>query len=172
MADLFAADPALVSPSGSPQRVPQYTLVVSDEISGGWRRGAVIRDSVSPHFYVRSLSVYWPFILARPRPSLRQKAVIVPPDKLSPARTTPSTKLVVNWDWQPRGDATEELSFYVRCRGPLLFWPKRRLALHLGLKQLAPPHRRYPLKLVMQSIDWRPQVQGADGALHLFTGRR
>lgn len=173
MAELFAADPALQARPGSPLRLPRYFLAVSNEDDGGWRSAAIIRDAASPHFFLRSVTVYWPFVVARPRPSSRQNEVIVPPERLSPARTTPAQKLVVNWDWQPRdGGAAEELNFFVRCRGPLLFWPKRRLALHLGLKQQAPPNRRYPLKLVTPPIDWRPQTESASDPLHLFTGHR
>lgn len=153
MSELFVPDPSVAT---DPElRVPSFSLVVSAESTGGWRSAAVVRDVASPAYYLRSISVSWPFIIARPRPSTRQRERRFRPDQLSPARTSPVRKLVVNWGWQPVDGATEQLRFYVRRLGPMWLWPNRRLSVRLRVKQQAPPQRRYLLEVSSEPIDWR-----------------
>lgn len=164
MAELFAADPVLTPPRGSAWGIPNFALVISEEVSGGWRSGAIIRDALSPAFYLRSISVPWSFVLARPWPSTRQSPIAFRRDQMSPARTSPARKLVVNWGWQPRDETTEQLTFFVRYQGPLWFWPTRKLAVRLGLKQQTPPRWRHTLSLMSEPIDWRPRRLDAAAA--------
>lgn len=156
MAELFAGDPALAGPAGASQPAPNYALLVSEELSAGWHSAVIVRDAASPYFFVRSIAASWPFVLARPRPSTRQSEVAYPREQMSPMRTTPSQKLVVNWNWEVIEGTIEHLAFFVRCRGPYFFRPKRKLIVRLGLKEQVPPQRRYSLRLVGAPIDWRP----------------
>lgn len=154
MAELFSADPAL---SGSPDfRVPHFTLVISPESIGGWHAAAIVRKAASPAFFLRSISTPWPFVVARPKPSTRQSGLTFRPDELSPVRSSPMQKLAVNWAWEQADNDTEQLRFYVRRRGMLWLWPKRRLAVRLGLKHHLAPDRRVAVQLRSELIDWRP----------------
>ena len=153
MAELFSADPALAA---SPDfRLPHFTLVVSPESTGGWHAAAIVRKAASPAFFLRSISAPWPFVVARPKPSTRQSGFIFRPDELSPVRSSPMQKLAVNWGWEQAAHDTEQLRFYVRRRGILWPWPKRRLPVRLGLKHHLAPQRRVVVQVRSDLIDWR-----------------
>ena len=96
-----------------------------------------------------------PFVIARPVRSNRLSNAVVSPEELSPARTSPSRRLVVSWAWERRKDGIDQLRFYVKCKGPFLFWPRRKLALRVQLKVLAQPRRQIALEVTSGIIDWR-----------------
>ena len=153
MAKLFVADPRLANdPSLG---LPRFALVVSAAATGGWHMAALVREAANPEFYLRSIAVPWAFMIARPAPSTRQNDAPVRPADLSPARTSPARKLVVNWGWQRVDPATEQLQFYVRRVGPLWVSPKRPLKLRLRLKEQQPPQRRFVTSVSSKPIDWR-----------------
>lgn len=81
-------------------KVPEFAVVVSDMTSDGWHMAAVLGESSNPDFYVRAVTVRWPFLIARPARSNRTTEKAVDPDALSPTGTTPARKLVVNWGWR------------------------------------------------------------------------
>jgi hypothetical protein len=79
--------------------VPSFALIVSDVATDGWHMAAVIGESANPDYYVRAVTVRWPFLIARPARSNRISDKPVAPDRLSPTGSTPSRRLVVNWGW-------------------------------------------------------------------------
>lgn len=153
MADLFVADPTLRGQHHSD--LPQFSLTVSAAATGNWHSAVLVREADHRAYYVRSLRVSWPFLIARPAPSTRQNTVQFRPDQLSPARTSPSHKLLVNWAWQPDANGTQQLRFYVRHRDPRWLFPRRSFALRVRLKEQAAPQRRYAVTVISNLIDWR-----------------
>src|SRR5581483_721435 len=79
--------------------VPEFALVVSANSSNGWHVAAVVSTGTGPAFYVRAITVRWPFSVARPTPSNRVSSKRIDPVSLSPTGSTPARKLVVNWGW-------------------------------------------------------------------------
>jgi hypothetical protein len=139
--------------------LPQFALVVSEAAAGQWHVAALVRERNDRDFYLRSVAVPWPFIIARPAPSNRQNELVFRPEDLSPAGSSPARKLVVNWDWSPVDDATEQLHFFVKRRWRLPFGARCRLRLRLGLTEQPPPRRRFVLRAYSNVVDW----QGAGG---------
>ena len=154
MAQLFAPEAAQPAP-GTRDALPRFWLVVSPGHSNGWHSAIMLREVATPDFFVRSLAVPWPFVIARPAPRTRQPKVVVSPEEMSPARTSPSRRLVVNWGWERRNETTDQLRFYVKCKGPFLLWRRRKLALRVQLKVLAQPRRQIALEVTSGIIDWR-----------------
>lgn len=159
MAELFVADPRLADHPAS--RLPQFALVVSQAEDAGWHKAALVREAAHPAFYLRSIAVPWGFLIARPAPSTRQADVAVRPTTLSPARTSPARKLVVNWGWQRVDPATEQLQFFVRRVGPLWLRPKRPVKMRLRLKEQQIPQRRFMIRASSNPIDWRSRRTSA-----------
>lgn len=154
MAQLFAAERA-PSASGSRGVPPRFSLSVSRSNTGGWHSAILVREAAMPEFFVRSLAVPRPFVIARPVRSNRQRGTAFKPQELSPAHTSPSRRLVVNWGWERRDDGTDQLRIYVKCKGRMLFWRRRKLAMKLRLKEQAPPHRRIVLLVSSEPVEWR-----------------
>lgn len=135
--------------------LPQYAVIVSDVATDGWHVAAVIGESTNPDYYVRALTVRWPFVIARPVRSNRTSDKPVGPDLLSPTGTTPARRLVVNWRWLTVEDSVSQLRFYVRRkRGPFL--PAGCVRVRLTLKELAWPGRRFVVKTRSNRIIWNP----------------
>jgi hypothetical protein len=138
-----------------PLELPQFALAVAAAAEGQWRIAALVKETSRPDFYVRSIRVPWPFIIARPARSNRQNDVFVRPEDLSPAGTSPTRKLVVNWAWEPIDETAEQLRFFVKRGGPGWLWPVRPLRLRIGLKEQPPPRRQFSLRVRGNRLDWR-----------------
>jgi hypothetical protein len=115
---------------------------------------AVIGESANPDFYVRAITVRWPFLIARPVPSNRATDKPVDPDTLSPTGTTPARKLVVNWGWRTVEGSVSQLRFYVKRSVPRLFGAAGRVNVRVTLKELAWPRRRIVMKLKSNRVRW------------------
>jgi hypothetical protein len=140
------------------RELPQFALVVSAAATGRWHLAALVREKDDRDFYLRSVAVRWPFTIARPAPSNRQNEIVFRPQDLSPAGTSPARKLVVNWVWTPADDGTERLHFFVKRAWRLPLPRRSRLRLRLGLKEQAPPRRRFILHVRSNLADWRPDA--------------
>ncbi len=61
----------------------------------------------------------------------------------------------MSWAWERREDGIDQLRFYVKCKGPVLFWSRRKLVMKLRLKEQAAPHRRIKIYVGTEPIEWR-----------------
>ncbi|MGA3397753.1 MAG: hypothetical protein ABSC95_00930 [Acetobacteraceae bacterium] len=136
--------------------VPEFAVIVSDVSIDGWHMAAVIGESANPDFYVRAVTVRWPFLIARPAHSSRSTGKPVDPDSLSPTGTTPARKLVVNWGWRTVEGSVSQLRFFVRRTAPLLFRATGPVRVRLTLKELAWPRRRIVVKVTSNRVTWNP----------------
>ncbi len=136
--------------------VPEFAVVVSDMSNDGWHRAAVVGESANPDFYVRAVTVRWPFLIARPARSNRATDKPVNPDTLSPTGTTPARKLVVNWGWRTVEGTVSQLRFFVRRAAPISFRAASPLKVRLTLKESAPPRRRIVVKMTSNRVIWNP----------------
>ncbi len=140
---------------GQALEVPRFALVVSEVADGDWHVAALVKELAKLDFYVRSLSVPWPFVIARPAKSNRQNDHIIPPELCSPAGTSPTRKLIVNWAWEGIDGEAEQLRFYVKRRGSAWFWPNRSLPVRIAMKEQPPPRRRFVVRVRGNRLDWR-----------------
>lgn len=141
--------------------IPEFALVVAETEVDGWHMAAVLADSTSPAFYVRAITVRWPFEVARPVPSNRKSDRPINPERLSPSGSTPSRKLVVNWGWEQAEETVVQLRFFVKHGG--LRWLRRsgRLSVRLTLKESAWPRRRIVVPVKSNPVDWKQQQADA-----------
>lgn len=166
MAELFIADPRQGEYVAA--RLPRFSLEVSAASTDGWHKAALVRTAVDPAFYLRSIAVPWTFVIARPAPSTRQSNVVIRAGSLSPARTSPARKLVVNWAWRRVETGSEHLEFYVRRVGPLLLSARPALPLRLRLKEQSAPQRRFVVRVASSQMSWRVETAAiVGGRLHL-----
>lgn len=136
--------------------VPDFAVIVSDVANDGWHMAAVIGESANPDFYVRAVTVRWPFLIARPTRSGRASDKPVNLDLLSPMGTTPARKLVVNWGWRKAEGSVSQLRFYVKRTTPMLFRAASPVKVRLTLKESAWPRRRIVVKMQSNSVTWNP----------------
>jgi hypothetical protein len=136
--------------------VPEFAVIVSDVAYDGWHMAAVVGESANPDFYLRAVTVRWPYLIARPARSNRTADKPVDPDTLSPTGTTPARKLVVNWGWRTVEDSVSQLRFFVRRTAPLLLRAAAPVKVRLTLKETAWPRRRIVVKLTSNRIIWDP----------------
>ena len=136
------------------RELPQFALVVSEAATNRWHVAALIREKDDRDFFLRSVAVPWPFVIARPAPSNRQNEVVFRREALSPSGSSPTRKLVVNWAWTAAEDGTEQLHFFVRRSWRLPWRKQSRLRLRLGLTEQAPPRRRFILYARSNVVDW------------------
>ena len=99
---------------------------------------AVIGESSNPDFYVRAVTVRWPFLIARPARSNRTTEAPVDADTLSPTGTTPARKLKRN--------------------APISLRAASPVTVRLTLKELAWPRRRIVVKLKSNPVTWNPRA--------------
>ena len=135
--------------------LPYFALAISDTAEDGWHVAALVRESDKLEFYARSITVLWPFTVARPMKSNRQSDYIVRPEDRSPAGTSPSRKLVVNWNWDPLDNETQQLRFYVKRNGPKWIFPRCRLWVRIGIKEEQWTRQRYVVRVRSNVVDWR-----------------
>jgi hypothetical protein len=153
--DLEDTDEAEVLDEG--QLLPEFTVIVSDVSDDGWHIAAVVGESSNPDFYVRAVTVRWPFRIARPARSNRASEKPVAPHSLSPTGTTPARRLVVNWRWVPVEGSVSQLRFYVRRDAPIRFRDFCPVKIQLTLKETAWPRRRIAVKMKSNPITWNPR---------------
>ncbi len=155
--DLEQSDEAGTVDESQPlPEVPEFAVIVSDTASDGWHVAAVIGDSANPDFYVRAVTVRWPFLIARPVRSNRTADTPVNPDTLSPTGTSPARKLVVNWPWMTVEGTVSQLRFLVKRTAPLLFRAYGPAKIRLTLKETAWPRRRIVVKMISNPVTWDP----------------
>jgi hypothetical protein len=138
--------------------VPEFAVVVSSLASDGWHMAAVIGESSNPDFYVRAVTVRWPFLIARPARSNRTTEAPVDADTLSPTGTTPARKLVVNWGWRTVEGSVSQLRFLVKRNAPISLRATSPVTVRLTLKELAWPRRRIVVKLKSNPVTWNPRA--------------
>ncbi len=136
--------------------VPEFAVIVSDVSTDGWHMAAVIGESANPDFYVRAVTVRWPYLIARPARSNRATDKPVDPDTLSPTGTTPARKLVVNWGWRSVEGSVSQLRFFVKRNVPMLFRTIKPVKVRLTLKELAWPRRRIVVTMKSNPVTWNP----------------
>jgi hypothetical protein len=134
--------------------LPEFALIASAAATDGWHMAAVVGESGDPAFYVRAVTVRWPFLIARPAPSNRISDKPVDRERLSPTGTTPARKLVVNWPWITVEERVAQLRFYVKRTAPALFRKSVAVTVRLTLKESAWPRRRIVVPLHSNSISW------------------
>lgn len=156
MSDLVDGDEQVGGEQAELERdLPIFALVVSEAATDGWHVAVLVREKDDCDFYLRSVAVRWPFVIARPTPSNRQNEVIVRREDLSPAGSSPARKLVVNWAWEPVDDAAEQLRFLVKRAWRLPLRGRLPLRVRLGLTEQPPPRRRFILRARSNVVDWR-----------------
>lgn len=143
-----------------PAEVPDFAVIVSAHATGGWHMAAVVGEDANPEFYVRALAVRWPFLIARPAPSNRISDKPVDPARRSPAGTTPSRKLVVNWGWETVEESVAQLRFYVKRTAPRVFRGPGVVKIRLTLKESAWPRRRIVIPAKSNVITWNSAAPG------------
>lgn len=134
--------------------VPDFALVVAASGTDGWHMAAVIGQAANPDFYVRALTVRWPFLIARPAPSTRTSDRRVDRAQRSPTGTTPAKKLVVNWAWETVEDPVSQLRFYVKRAAPRLFPASGGVTVRLTLKESGWPRRRIVVRVKSNHVTW------------------
>ena len=140
--------------------VPEYAVIVATAATRGWHMAAVVTDSIGPDFYLRAITVRWPFVVARPAPSSRISDKWLDPERLSPTGSTPARKLIVNWGWGKLEASFSQLRFYVK-RTPTR-WTKGtvRLTVRLTLKESGWPNRRIVVPVKSNIIAWDAPAAG------------
>jgi hypothetical protein len=133
--------------------VPEFAVIVSDVSSDGWHVAMVIGESSNPDYYVRAVTVRWPFLIARPARSNRVADKPIDVESLSPTGTTPARKLVVNWPWIMMEGAVSQLRFLVK-RAPIPFGTGGRVRVRLTLKESGWPRRRIVVKMKSNRVNW------------------
>jgi hypothetical protein len=136
--------------------VPQFAVIVSNVSINGWHMAAVVGESSNPDFFVRALTVRWPYLVARPARSNKATDKPVNPASMSPTGTTPARKLVVNWGWRKVDDSVSQLRFFVRRKAPIAFRSTSRLTVRLTLKESSWPRRRIVVKMKSNTVTWDP----------------
>ncbi|HTW69945.1 MAG TPA: hypothetical protein VME47_08680 [Acetobacteraceae bacterium] len=135
-------------------RVPDFAVIVAETESNGWHMAAVVTDATGPDFYLRAITVRWPFVVARPVPSIRASDKPVDPSLRSPTGSTPTRKLVVNWGWAKLEEPFSQLRFYIK-RAPVWWLPSTRsVTIRLTLKESGYPRRRIVVPVKTNVIDW------------------
>ena len=145
-----------------PAELPEFAVIVSDVSDDGWHMAAVIGESSNPDYYVRAVTVRWPFLIARPARSNRSSNKPIDPDSLSPTGTTPSRKLVVNWGWIATEGSVAQLRFYVKRPVPITLRSSGRVKVRLTLKESAWPRRRTVVKMKSNRVIWNPPEPDID----------
>jgi hypothetical protein len=138
--------------------VPEFAVIVSDVSSDGWHVAALIGEHANPNFYVRAVTVRWPFVIARPVRSNRASDKPANPDSLSPTGTRPARRLVLNWRWAAVEGPVAQLRFYVRRAAPTLFRAAGSVKVSVTLKESAWPGRRIIVKIKSNRITWNPRA--------------
>jgi hypothetical protein len=136
--------------------VPEFAVIVSDISTDGWHLAMVIGESSNPDYYVRAVTVRWPFLIARPARSSRTTDLPVDPDSLSPTGTTPARKLVINWPWTTVEGSVSQLRFLVKRTASMLFPGTGRVTVRVTLKESAWPRRRIVARIKSNRILWNP----------------
>jgi hypothetical protein len=136
--------------------VPEFAVIVSDISNDGWHVAMVVGESANPDYYVRAVTVRWPFLIARPARSNRSNDKPIEPDSLSPTGTTPARKLVVNWPWTMVEDNVSQLRFLVKRAAPISFRASRPVKVRLTLKESVWPRRRVVVKMKSNPVIWNP----------------
>ncbi|HEY3848665.1 MAG TPA: hypothetical protein VGL95_16285 [Acetobacteraceae bacterium] len=138
--------------------VPEFAVIVSDVSNDGWHVAALIGEHANPDFYVRAVTVRWPFLIARPVRSSRASDKPVNPDSLSPTGTAPARRLVVNWRWVAVEGSVAQLRFYVRRTAPTLLRAASSVKVRLTLKESAWPGRRILVRIKSNRVTWNPRT--------------
>ena len=60
--------------------VPEFAVIVSEASIDGWHVAMVIGEASNPDYYVRAVTVRWPFLIARPARSNRSTDKPIEPD--------------------------------------------------------------------------------------------
>jgi hypothetical protein len=136
--------------------VPEFAVIVSEISTDGWHVAMVIGESSNPDYYVRAVTVRWPFLIARPARSNRSNDMLVDLDSLSPTGTTPARKLVVNWPWTAVEGSVSQLRFLVKRTKPMLFPGASRVTVRVTLKESAWPRRRIVVRIKSNRVTWNP----------------
>jgi hypothetical protein len=155
--ELEDQDETEVDDAGQPlPEVPEFAVIVSDISNDGWHVAMVIGESSNPDYYVRAVTVRWPFLIARPARSNRSTDKPIEPDSLSPTGTTPARKLVVNWPWTAVEGNVAQLRFLVKRVVPISFRASGPVKVRLTLKESVWPRRRIVVKMKSNSVIWNP----------------
>jgi hypothetical protein len=128
-------------------QLPKFALIISDGSGSRWRPARLVRDHENLDFYVKAISVRWPFALARATADVR-------PDKTGfgwpaqPPQPAPSCRrLRVTWRWEPDGQGGSCLPFFVKRVGPAWLARLVRPSVRVTLKDMTPAQRRITLKI-------------------------
>ena len=171
----FGAEPAPVPGERPLPEVPELAVIVAAAATNGWHMAAVLAERTSPDFYLRAITVKWPFVVARPLPSSRASDRRYDRASLSPTGSTPARKLVVNWGWMAAEGAVSQLRFYIKRNPNLLLFGAGRATVRLTLKESGWPRRRIVVPARSNVIAWgaatppRPasSPQSIDASAHL-----
>jgi hypothetical protein len=150
------AGPAVDDQDRPIPEVPEFAVIVSDVSSDGWHMAMVIGETTTPDYYVRAVTVRWPFLIARPARSNRFADKPVDVEWLSPTGTTPARKLVVNWPWITMEGSVSQLRFLVKRAAPSLFGAAGPVRVRLTLKESGGPRRRIVVKMKSNRVNWTP----------------
>ena len=136
-------------------KVPELAVIVAESEIHGWHMAAVVSDHTGPDFYLRAITVRWPFMVARPVPSTRTSDKPVNSSLLSPTGSTPARKLVVNWGWTKLEEPFAQLRFYIK-RSRIWWLPPRtgQVTIRVTLKESGYPRRRIVVPVKTNIIDW------------------
>lgn len=137
--------------------VPEFAVIVSDTATDGWHVAMVVGESSNPDYYVRAITVQWPFLIARPARSNRSTDKPIKRDSLSPTGTTPARKLVVNWPWTTVEGNVSQLRFLVKRAAPISIRASRSVKVRLTLKESVWPRRRIVVKMKSNPVIWNPR---------------
>ena len=103
--------------------------------------------AIDPDFYLRAITVRWPFLIARPAPSNRISDKRLDPERLSPTGTTPARKLIVNWGWGKLEGSVSQLRFLCEAHADAVDQGHRAVTVRLTLKESGWPRRRIVVKV-------------------------
>ncbi|HUB45991.1 MAG TPA: hypothetical protein VMB73_13475 [Acetobacteraceae bacterium] len=143
-------------------KVPDFAAIVAETAVNGWHMAAVVTDATGPDFYVRAITVRWPFMVARPVPSTRLSHKPVKPSLRSPTGSTPARKCIVNWGWAKLEESFSQLRFYIK-RERVWWLPGTGPAtIRLTLKESGYPRRRIVVPIKTNVIDWNRMPPGAE----------
>ncbi|HUN39752.1 MAG TPA: hypothetical protein VMU81_05640 [Acetobacteraceae bacterium] len=135
-------------------KVPDFAVIVAATENNGWHMAAVVTEATDPDFYLRAITVRWPFVIARPVPSTRLSDKRVNPSLRSPTGSTPTRKVVVNWGWAKLEESFSQLRFYVK-RARVWWLPSSSgVTIRLTLKESGYPRRRIVVPVKTNVIDW------------------
>jgi len=136
--------------------VPEFAVIVAAAATNGWHMAAIVTDTPGPDFYLRAITVRWPFFVARPIPSTRISDRPVKSKLRSPTGSNPARKLVVNWGWSKLEESFSQLRFYVK-RTPTMLLPSStgRLKVRLTLKESGIPRRRIVVPVKSNAVTWQ-----------------